>query len=116
MRDINSYKLIYKKNLEYKKLKQEQIFKATRLMFKNHEIEIKKEVYDEYHLENNALKELILKFMTKMQTIFMHNKLFNRNQLLGKIKFPKTEKKQRNNKANKSEISYSIIEMCNITK
>jgi hypothetical protein len=93
--------------LEYKKLKQEQIFKAVRFMFKNHEIEIRKEVYDEYHLENNTLKELILKFMTKMQAIFMHNKLFNRKSVARKDKIPKTEKKQRNNKANKSDINLS---------
>jgi hypothetical protein len=95
-KNINSYKLLFKKNLEYKKLKQEQVFKAVRGMFKTHDIEVSKEVYDEYHLENNTLKELIFKFMTKMHAVLLANRIFKRKPTIDP---PKTEKKENRKKS-----------------
>jgi hypothetical protein len=69
------------------------------MMFKTHDIDIKRETYDEYHVENNTLGGLILKFMTVMQTVFIANRIFKRKPV------PKTEKKGRVNKSDINNIS-----------
>src|SRR5690606_29501029 len=71
----------------------ESLIKSVRILIKSEEIRVTKDLYFKYHDENNTLKELILKFLTKMQAILISNKIIKKKKKI------QSEKKLKHNKS-----------------
>jgi hypothetical protein len=82
----NSYKMLYKKNVEFNRIKNTEVKKSYRnvIKSKNVEISITLDLFMEFCNQNitNSRRDTILKFLTRMQTIVINQQLFLRKASL----------------------------------
>lgn len=72
-----SYKMLYKKNLEFNRIKKTEMKRSYRNLIKNKNIDLKInfELLVQFFKENSKYCEIILKFMVRMQNIIINSQL-----------------------------------------
>jgi hypothetical protein len=123
--NVNSYKLLYKKNLEFNRIKNYETKRSLRNAIKTRNIDLKitLDLLHSYFKEVNTFRQVVVKFMSRMQSMIINHRLklrqeslINRTQsrneyLSEESKIPRSRSKpSENNSYLKTNKSYTGID------
>jgi hypothetical protein len=96
-----SYKMLYKKNLEFNRIKKTEMKRSYRNLIKNKNIDFKInfDLLVQFFKENSKYCEIILNFMVKMQSIIINSQLLIKQKSENNFYRPSRESNRKINRA-----------------